>query len=136
MRGLAGLLCIVVFAALAQEPRTIEERLAELKYPVLARTARVRGDVRIAIEGGVPRLIDGNKFLGTPEVLAGTKSVVADRDQAEVTIHFVLVDMDIERTPKGAKCVESREKNRADFSKTPIELWIYGGVCGLIVGAP
>jgi|SRR5579862_73847 len=154
MRGLAGLaLCVVVPAVVAQE-RPIEERLAALQYPKLARVARVQGDVHVVIEAGVPRVVSGNQMLGGSFATENAKTLLPTADSADLVLHYVVVPGDneqVQRTePKGNAfgrfflrvfhlpeyrvvavwiCAEDKglPANRAEFTTNPIEVWIYGG---------
>ena len=150
-------LCIFASVATAQEERPIEQRLAALYYPKLPRMARVQGDVRVAIESGVPRFVSGPPLLSGPESLGNAKAVAAGMEPAELVLHYKLIDVTFTQewieprgdtferfllrlfhistshVVKGTHCVESQEivpPNRADFTRNPIEAWIYGkAVC-------
>ena len=149
MRSLAGFgLWMLASLAVAQEQKPIEEKLAAIRYPDLARRTRIQGDVRVVIDAGAARITSGNQLL-SPGAIETAKALVPGADSAEILFHYQLEDVctrvkqRIE--PKGdafdrmilrllhlptfrvvfyTDCGEV-PPTRADFTRNPIEVWIY-----------
>jgi hypothetical protein len=131
-------------------------QVREIRYPQLAAAARVQGDVRLRSvgDGWVP--ISGPPLL-VQTAMASMKALgtLSDRTEAEVVIHFALIEPTVrevtvavkkgdafdrlilrvlgvktEKTIKRQECHVSPElpENRIDSTKAPIEVWIFGRI--------
>jgi hypothetical protein len=133
--------------ALAQDNSEIVWKGEPVIYPVLGRLTRTQGDVRLLLGPKGVEVISGHPLL-VPAAMQGFK----DLGEFDVIFHFSLVDPTIriasrtvqrgdafdrlilralriktEKIVREPECVETDPpKNRIDFAKDPVEIWIYG----------
>jgi hypothetical protein len=147
--GLAVSMCACI--AIAQGQQSMAEKLAALQYPELASRTRIQGDVRIVIDAGEPRVLSGNQLL-TAGTVENARIISVASESVELVFHYQLAGgtrLIHRNQPKGnafdrmilrllhrptfrvvPACEETRDTippNRADFTKKPIEVWVYGG---------
>ena len=138
-----------------QDTVTLESKLESVRYPPIARQARIQGDVRLLCKPNGVAPIAGHPLLVSSviENLKGLEKIQAG--DVEVIYHFALVDpmviskskvvrkgdafdrlilrilhLKTERVVEEYDCVEdpNQPRNRADTSRSPIEVWIYGAI--------
>jgi hypothetical protein len=86
--------CLLVGAAFAQTAEDVlKSKLTSVNYPPLAEMARIQGDVRLNLSGGVITVVSGHPLLA-PIAVANAKAFgsVQSQTDVDVTYHFVFVD--------------------------------------------
>lgn len=154
-RAAAGfvLVFLIPLVTFSQEETRRGPNVETVRYPPLARQARIQGDVRLRSGPDGIGLVSGHPLLA-PRALENFKEVTADL-QAEIegVYHFVLVNdtevrftkttvkkgnrftrlilrafaMKTENIVESRECSENPERpmNRIDVTENRIEVWIY-----------
>jgi hypothetical protein len=153
---LGGLLAVSLFTSLAtygQDHSRLEARVEAVRFPPLARMARIQGDVRLHSSPDGITLISGHPIL-TPVAIDNLKQLgkLSEMD-SDFVYHFVFVNetesrvarttvkkgnrferiilraflMKTEKVVEGLQCIDHpvRQKNKIDLMTNPIEVWIY-----------
>ena len=90
----ATLACLFVGAVFAQSnEEVLRSRLMSVHYAPLAEQARIQGDVRLSLNGGVVTLISGHPLLA-PVAVYSAKALgsIQSATNLDMTYHFVIVD--------------------------------------------
>ena len=85
---------LVIQSAPAQTPGSeLKSKITNLRYPPIAESARIHGDVRINIAAGLVKVLSGHPLLA-PIALASANLFGSIQHQSDVDLvyHFVLVD--------------------------------------------
>jgi hypothetical protein len=149
----AFLLTLLLFPeVLAQSSEgELRSKIAAVRYPPLGEQARIQGDVHLKLNCGVVAVISGHPLL-SPLAVDNLKSWIADKTDADVTYHFVLVDAAEANKPVTVKKGNAFERamlrlfglktekvvleyqcqegvspaNNVKISGGTIDIWIYG----------
>src|SRR5262249_30687829 len=151
-----GIVFLVPLASLAQEDSKLASKIEAVRFPPLARQARIQGDIRLRSGPDGVTLVTGHPILA-PVAVANLKELgKLSEIEIEVIYHFVFAAepdfrvtrlvvkkgnrfervilhalmMKTEKIVEGTECTENpnRLKNRIDLTKNPIEVWIYGAI--------
>jgi len=155
LRGISIVACLLVGAAFGQTAEDVlRSKLTSVHYAPLAEHARIQGDVRLNVNGGVIAVVSGHPLLAQI-ALASARAFRSVQSQTnfDVTYHFVLVDTatsvptvttvkrgnaferailrvlgrKTERVVHGYRCEEGvAPANDVKMNDTAIEVWIYG----------
>jgi hypothetical protein len=92
--------CLLVSAALGQTEGDLRAKVAAIRYPPLAETARIQGDVRLDVNFGVVTLVSGHPLLA-PRAIDSSKTLGSIQGQTkfDMTYHFVFVDTNAYNVP-------------------------------------
>ena len=157
-----GLLAVFLLAPLATygQERMLSS-VEAMRFPRLPRMARIQGDVRLHSGSDRITLVSGHPLLDQAAIDNLKEIGQLIEGKSEVLYHFVLVDeaeIRVTKTTvkrgnrferiilraflmKTEKVVEStdsndenppRQKNRIDFTKDPIEVWVYGVIASCL----
>src|SRR5437879_1062439 len=92
---------VLAGAASAQTPEDgLRSEIKAVHYAPLAEQARIQGDVRLRVKSGAVTLLSGHPLLAPLAVWSAKRfgSFQGETD-ADVTYHFVLVDIDATNVP-------------------------------------
>lgn len=121
--GFPGVLAValVLFGvADAQTPEdALTSKIASVRYPPLAETARIQGDVRLTVKSGAVTLLSGHALLASAAV-ENTKTFapIQGATNAAVTYHFV-IDTPFTSVPTSVTVKRGNAVERA-------VLWMFG----------
>jgi hypothetical protein len=155
LQCLAGVLAVVFLvplATFAQERSGLASKVEAVRFPPLARQARIHGDVKLRSGPGGITLVNGHPLLA-PIALDNLKELGRVSDaEIEAVYHFTFVNetetrvtrtvvkkgnrftrlilrafgMKTETVVEGTQCIENPVRpNRIDFKHNSIEVWIY-----------
>ncbi len=121
--GFPGVLAValVLFGvADAQTPEdALTSKIASVRYPPLAETARIQGDVRLTVKSGAVTLLSGHPLLAPVAVEnAKTSAPIQGEKNVEVTYHFV-IDTPFTSVPTSVTVKRGNAVERA-------VLWMFG----------
>lgn len=151
-------LCLLVALTFAQTPEErLNAKIADVRYPPLAKSVRVQGDVRLKLRSGVVSPISGHPLL-VPTAVQNAKDVglIQSESALEMTYHFLLNVEAIVQTPITVKkgnaferrllslfrfkteevvlaneCHENPTPSAVKISGAAVEVWVYGEVCSI-----
>jgi hypothetical protein len=153
--GVLAVVFLVPLATFAQVGSGLASKVEAVRFPPLARQARIQGDVKLRSGPAGITLVNGHPLLA-PIALANLKELGRVSDaEIEAVYHFMLVNetetrvtrtvvkkgnpftrlilrafrVKTETVVEGTQCIEKPvQPNRVDLKHDSIEVWIYASI--------
>ena len=147
-------LALACGTALAQIPQdALQSKVAAVRYPPLAKQARIQGDVHLHLDSGVATVVSGHPvLLQTSVESAKTFASITGQTPLDLVYHFVIVDTatsvpstatvkrgnalervvlrafgrPTKKTVTTYECQSAAPPNEVKVSGATVEVWIYG----------
>jgi len=154
--GVLATVFMIPLSIVAQDNSAVVSKVQSFVYPPLPRMARIQGEVRLRSGSAGVTVVSGNPLLADAALSNFKELGQLSEAESEVVYHFVFAAepdirvkqtvvkrgnrferfilhafmMKTEKVVEGTECIENpnRLKNKIEFTKTPIEVWIYGAV--------
>jgi hypothetical protein len=154
--GILAVLVLAPFAVCGQDQSSLVSSVEGLRFPLLARQARIQGDVRLHAGSDGITVVNGHPLLDRTAIANLKELSKFSKIEGDLTYHFVFVSdietrvtrttvkkgnrferffrhvfmMRTEEVVEGYECIEHpiQRKNRIDLTTNPIDVWIYAWV--------